>query len=76
MSYFLAPKQPSTEKNGNQCAWQPVSIATHPLLQLHECWLDCSYAFSGTKESLLFVDFESRTGFILFLSFIPRYKTL
>jgi hypothetical protein len=26
MSYFLAPKQPSTEKNGNQCAWQPVSI--------------------------------------------------
>jgi hypothetical protein len=25
MSCFLAPKQPSTVKNGNQCAWQPVS---------------------------------------------------
>jgi hypothetical protein len=26
MTGFLAPKQPSTEKNGNQCAWHPVSI--------------------------------------------------
>jgi hypothetical protein len=25
---FLATKQPSTVKNGNQCAWQPVSICT------------------------------------------------
>jgi hypothetical protein len=26
MSYFLAPKQPSIVKSGNQRAWQPVSI--------------------------------------------------
>jgi hypothetical protein len=36
---FLAPKQPSTEKNGNQSAWQPVSIGSDHA-KFFFCWDD------------------------------------